>query len=288
MSHTKLLRLQEKANEIRVDLITSLINAGSGHSAGSLGMADVITALYFGDLISYNSNNPTWEERDYVVLSNGHICPLLYTVLAHAGFFPKENLNTLRRFGSPLQGHPHRSALPGLETSSGPLGMGLSQAAGMAYGLLHDGKKNEVYALLSDGEHNEGNTWEAMLFAGKYKLLNLTAFIDRNYIQIDGYTEEIMPLEPLKEKYEAFNWFVIEIDGHNMQEIIDAVHKSKAVYDRPVAVICYTIPGKGIEFMESDFEWHGKSPGSEGNIGEAVQALHELRTLGGSIKAEYE
>lgn len=283
-----LKQLEEKANEIRIDLIKMLYEAGSGHSAGPLDMADVFTALYFSGVMKYDPQNPDWEERDRLVLSNGHICPILYTTMAHAGFFPISELMTLRKFGTRLQGHPHRTSLPGLETTSGPLGMGLGQAAGMAYGFLMDGKKNWVYALLSDGEHGEGNTWEAMLFAAKYRLYNLTVLIDRNNIQIDGYTEDVMPLEPFIEKYKAFNWHVQEIDGHNIEEIIDAVNMAKAVYNQPSVIICRTIPGKGVEYMERDYEWHGKPPGLKGNVGEVIEALHDLRTLGGRIRGEHE
>lgn len=283
-----LQELDQKANEIRLDLIKMLHKAGSGHSAGPLGMADVFTALYFSGVMEYDPKNPDWEQRDRLVLSNGHICPILYTTMAHAGFFPISELMTLREFGSRLQGHPHRTSLPGLETTSGPLGMGLGQAAGMAYGFLMDQKKNWVYALLSDGEHGEGNTWEAMLFAGKYRLYNLTVLIDRNNIQIDGYTEDVMPLEPFLEKYKAFNWHVQEVDGHNIEEVIDAVNMAKAVYNQPSVIMCHTIPGKGVEYMERDFEWHGKPPGLKGNAGEVIEALHDLRTLGGKIRGEHE
>lgn len=288
MFNYSLKQLEEKANEIRIDLVKMLYEAGSGHSAGPLDMADVFTALYFGGVMKFDPKNPDWEERDRVVLSNGHICPILYTTMAHAGFFPISELMTLRKFGTRLQGHPHRTSLPGLETTSGPLGMGLGQAAGMAYGFLMDGKKNWVYALLSDGEHGEGNTWEAMLFAAKYRLYNLTVLIDRNNIQIDGYTEDVMPLEPFLDKYRAFNWHVQEIDGHNIEEVIDAVNMAKAVYNQPSVIICRTIPGKGVEYMERDYEWHGKPPGLKGNVGEVIEALHDLRTLGGRIKGEHE
>ncbi len=288
LAEEQLQTLEQRANQIRVDIIRALIKAGSGHSAGPLGMADVFTALYFGGVMKYDPKNPDWEDRDRLVLSNGHICPVLYATMAHAGFFPREELLTLRKFGTRLQGHPHRTSLPGLETTSGPLGMGLSQAAGMAYSFLMDRRKNWVYALLSDGEHQEGNTWEAVLFAAKYKLYNLTVLVDRNSIQIDGYTEDIMPLESFTDKYESFNWHVQEVDGHNIHAIIDAIEKSKAVFNKPSVIICHTIPGKGVEYMERDFEWHGKPPGLKGNVGEAMEALRELRTLGGQITAEHE
>lgn len=276
--------LELKANEIRRDIIKMLLEAGSGHSAGPLGMADVFTALYFGGVMNYNPQNPSWEERDRLILSNGHICPVLYATLAHAGFFPREELMTLRKLGSRLQGHPERGRLPGVETTSGPLGSGLAQAAGYAYAARMDGKKFRIFCICSDGEHQEGNHWEAVMFAGKYGLSNLTAIVDRNNIQIDGHTEDVMPLEPLKEKYEAFNWHVLDIDGHNIEEIIDACNHAKAVFEKPTVIIAHTIPGKGVSFMENLPEWHGKPPNPE----EARKALHELRTLGGKIKGEHE
>ncbi|OWK26742.1 MAG: transketolase [Parcubacteria group bacterium GW2011_GWA2_38_13b] len=275
--------LEKKANEIREDIIKMLLEAGSGHSAGPLGMADVFTALYF-DILKHNPKNPKWDERDYLVLSNGHICPVQYATMAHAGYFSKKELMTLRKFGTRLQGHPHSESLPGIEFSSGPLGSGLGQACGLAYGLRMDKKKNFVYCLGSDGEHDSGVWWESVLWAGKHRLDNLTLIIDRNNIQIDGYTEDIMPLEPLRAKYEAFNWHVIDVDGHNMEAIIDACNEAKAIFEKPVCIIAHTIPGKGVDFMEFDFAWHGKSPGQE----EAKAALHQLRTLRGKIKSEHE
>lgn len=276
--------LNKKANEIRQDIVKMLLTAGSGHSAGSLGMADVFTALFFGDVMNYDPRNPSWEERDRLILSNGHICPVLYATLAHAGFFPHEELMTLRMLGSRLQGHPERERLPGVETTSGPLGCGLAQAAGYAYAARLDGKKFRVFCVTSDGEHQEGNHWEAIMFAGKNNLSNLTVLVDRNNIQMDGYTEDIMPLEPLKAKYEAFNWSVLEVDGHNIESIINSINMAKAIYENPTVVICHTIPGKGVSFMENLPEWHGKSP----NLGEAIEALAKLRTLKGRIRSEHE
>lgn len=275
--------LEKQANEIRKDVIKMLVKAGSGHSAGSLGMADVFTALYF-NIMNHDPKKPEWEDRDRLFLSNGHICPVRYVAMAHSGYFEKRELWTLRRLGSRLQGHPERKKLPGVETTSGPLGSGLAQAAGYAYAARMDQKRFRVYCITSDGEHDEGNHWEAVMFAGKYKLPNLTAFVDRNNIQIDGYTEDVMPLEPLKAKYEAFGWHALDIDGHNMEEIIDAVGHAKATYEKPTVIICHTIPGKGVSFMEGKYEWHGKPP----NTQEAKKALHELRTLGGKIKGEHE
>ena len=276
-------KLEEKAVLIREDIIKMLLEAGSGHSAGPLGMADVFTALYF-NVLNHDPAKPDWEDRDRLVLSNGHICPVLYATLAHAGYFPVSELKTLRKLGTRLQGHPHRSALPGLETTSGPLGSGLSQVCGMALAGLMDKKKWWVYCLTSDGEHDAGNTWEAIMFAGKNKLNNLTVIIDRNNIQIDGFTENIMPLEPLKQKYEAFGWHVLEIDGHNFEEIIDSCNKAKTIFNQPVCIIAHTIPGKGVDFMEKDYKWHGMPPDEK----QAKQALHELRTLQGKIRSEHE
>ena len=293
LSAHEVKQLELKANEIRIDLIKMLEEAGSGHSAGPLGMADIFTALYF-NILNIDSKNPNLAERDRLVLSNGHICPVLYTTMAHRGFFPVEELKTLRKLGSRLQGHPHREALPGLETTSGPLGSGLSQASGMAAVAKMDKLPWRVYCLMSDGEQDEGNTWEAVMFAAKYKLDNLTAIMDRNHIQIDGFTEDIMPLDSLKAKYEAFNWYVIEIDGHNMQEIIDACHEAEAIHDKPVLILAHTIPGKGVDFMENDYKWHGAHPGASDMEGEpkkeeqAKIALKELRTLRGKIRSEHE
>jgi len=275
--------LEKKANEVRRDIIKMLLAAGSGHSAGPLGMTDVFVALYF-HIMNHDPKNALWEERDRLFLSNGHIVPARYATMAHAGYFPISRLKTLRKLGSDLQGHPERERMPGLETTSGPLGSGLAQALGYAYAARLDQKRFRVFCIDSDGEHDSGNHWEAVLFAGKNKLSNLTAILDRNNIQIDGYTEDIMPLEPLKEKYEAFNWHVLDIDGHSMEEIIGAVGHARATYEKPTMIIAHTIPGKGVSFMENRFEWHGKPPNAE----EAKKALHELRTLGGKIKSEHE
>jgi transketolase len=274
-----------KANDIRESIITMLLEAGSGHTAGPLGMTDIFTVLYFHAL-KHDPKNPTWPDRDRLVLSNGHICPVLYATMAHAGYFPVTELRTLRKFGSRLQGHPHREYLPFVETSSGPLGSGLSQAVGMALADRIDAGRTSqktIYALLSDGEHDEGNTWEAILLAGKEKIHNLTAIVDRNNIQIDGYTEDIMPLGDLGKKYEHFGWHVQEIDGHDFRQINNALMMAKAVTDKPSVIIARTIPGKGVREFEYDFHWHGKAPNKE----EAANALEELRTLGGKIKSEH-
>ena len=284
MKEYSIAQLEKKANEIRQDIIKMLVKAGSGHSAGPLGMADVFCALYFA-VMNHDPKNPGWEERDRLILSNGHICPVRYAAMARVGYFPLEELKTLRKFGSRLQGHPERKKLAGVETTSGPLGSGLSQAAGMAYVGKYIDKKNwRVYCAMSDGEQEAGQTWEAAMFAGKNKLNNLTGIIDRNNIQIDGYVEDIMPLEPLRAKYEAFNWNVIDIDGHNIEEIIDACNQAKATQEKPTCIIAHTIPGKGVRFMENKFEWHGKPP----NAKEAKIALHKLRTLAGKIRSEHE
>ncbi len=264
--------LQLMANLLRQDIITSLAEAKSGHTAGSLGMADIFAALYF-NILKHDPKKPHWEGRDYLVLSNGHICPALYAALANAGYFPKKELMTLRKLGTRLQGHPHRESLPGLETTSGPLGSGLSQAAGMALALKRDKKKNLIFCLTSDGEHDEGNLWEAVMFAAKYKLNNLIVILDRNYIQISGNTETVMPLDPLDAKYKAFNWNVKVIDGHNLAQVLAALKKARNNPKKPLMIIANTIPGKGVSFMENDYNWHGKAPTKE----QAEAALAELK-----------
>jgi transketolase len=273
----KIKWMEEKARDIRISVIEMLMEAGSGHSAGALGMADIFTSLFFF-IMKHDPTNPGWEGRDRLVLSNGHICPVYYATLAHSGYFKLEELKTLRKFGSRLQGHPDRRFLPLLETSSGPLGLGLSQAVGMCLADRIDNSKRsdkQFYCILSDGELDEGNTWEAVMLGGKERLQNLTAIIDRNKIQLSGDTEDIMPLEPLKEKWEAFGWHVQKIDGNNLKEIIGAVEKAQAVFDKPSVIIAKTIPGKGVSFMEGKYEWHGKAPNKE----EGEKALNELRSM---------
>jgi len=251
--------LEKIAITVREGIIKMLVQAGSGHTAGPLSMTDILVAMYF-NIIKHDSKNPDWEERDRLILSHGHTCPALYTVMAEAGYFPKTELETLRKFGSTLQGHPHREWLKGLETSSGPLGSGLSQAVGMALAdRLNLGDKY-FYCLLSDGEMQAGQTWEALMLGGKEKLVNLIAIVDRNSIQIGGLTEEIMPLEPLRDKLEAFNWQVLEIDGHDFEQIISAVETAKKIGDKPTIIIAHTIPGKGFPEFENDYRWHGKVP----------------------------
>lgn len=271
---TNIKQLEQLANTIRKDIILSLVEAKSGHSAGPLGMADIFTALYF-NVLTHNPKNPRWEGRDRLILSNGHICPVLYATMANAGYFPKKELLTLRKLGTRLQGHPHREALPGLETTSGPLGSGLSQAAGMAYVLKQDKKPPLVFCVMSDGEHQEGNTWEAVMFAAKYKLHHLIAVLDRNYIQIDGYTEQVMPLDPLQKKYQAFNWNVITINGNDMAQIVSTLQKARNNKHKPLMIIANTTPGKGVSFMENDYQWHGKPPTKE----QAEIALAELHNI---------
>ena len=292
----KIKILELKANDIRQTIIEMLIEAGSGHTAGPLDMADIFTLLYFHAL-RHDPHNPDWEDRDRLVLSNGHICPVLYATMAHAGYLSlEEAIKTLRKFGSRLQGHPHREWLPGLETSSGPLGSGLSQAVGMALADRMDrGRQSNrfYYCLMGDGELNEGQNWEAIMLAAKEKLHNLIAIVDRNNIQIDGFTEDVMPLESLVEKWKSFNWHVQEIDGHDFVAINNAINEAKAVFNKPSVIIAHTIPGKGVDFTERRFEWHGNPPGKgpadvvpKEKQGE--QALAQLRTLRGLIRSEHE
>ncbi len=279
ITEKKIVELEKMANTLRQDVIKMVSGAGSGHIGGPLGMADVFAAMYFY-VLNHDPKNPHWPDRDRLVLSNGHICPVLYAALAHAGYFPVDELKTLRKLGTRLQGHPHRRALPGLETTSGPLGSGISQAIGMALAARLDHKRYRTYCLTSDGEHQEGNTWEAVMFAAKNRLSNLTVIVDRNNIQIDGNTEEIMPLEPFRAKYESFNWHVLEINGHDFYQIISACAEARAIHERPTAIIAHTIPGRGVSFMENDYTWHSKAFKS----GEAAAALGELREYGRKLK----
>ncbi len=283
LSDEKITDLKKKANDIRISIIEMLVEAGSGHTAGPLGMADIFTLFYF-HILRHDPKNPSWEERDRVVLSNGHICPVLYSTMAHAGYFPVEELKTLRKFGTRLQGHPHREYLPYVETSSGPLGSGLSQAVGMALAdkidgsSLTTGKKDTsrfIYCFMSDGEMDEGNTWEAIMLAGKNKLHNLIAVVDRNNIQIEGYTEDVMPLEPFHSKWKSFNWHVIEVSGHDFRSLNEVVEEAQAIYEKPTVIIAHTIPGKGVKEFERNYKWHGKAPNKE----EGEIALKELRNL---------
>ncbi len=276
--------LDSIANDIRQSIIAMLEQAGSGHSAGPLGLADIFTALYF-DILKHDPKKPDWDQRDILLLSNGHTVPVRYAAMAHAGYFPKKELMTLRQLGSRLQGHPERTKLPGLENTSGPLGCGLSQACGMALAMrMNKDQHRWIYVVMGDGELDEGNVWEAAMLAAKYKLNNVIGIIDRNNIQIDGPTESVMPLEDLAAKWEAFGWHVLEIDGNNIEAIIDACTLARAIVDRPVMIIARTVPGKGVHFMEGDFHWHGAPPNHE----QAKQALHDLRTLQGKIRSEHQ
>lgn len=285
MTHQLSIKQMELiANEIREDIISMLEHAGSGHSAGPLGLADIFTALYF-DILKHDPKNPDWTERDILILSNGHCVPVRYATMARAGYFDRKELMTLRRLGSRLQGHPERLRLPGLETTSGPLGSGLSQACGIALAFRMDQIIDRyIYVVMGDGETDEGNVWEAAMLAGARHLNQVIAILDRNNIQIDGPTETVMPLEDYRAKWEAFGWHVIEIDGNNIEDVIDACAMGRAIADKPVMIIAHTIPGKGVDFMESDFHWHGTPP----DHAQAMQALKELRTLGGKIRSEHE
>jgi len=290
LSSEEVRKLELQANHIRQSIIEMLSEAGSGHTAGPLGMADVFTLLYFA-LLKHDPQNPDWEERDRLILSNGHICPVLYATLAHAGYFPVEELLTLRKFGSRLQGHPHRGSLPGIETSSGPLGSGISQAVGMALADRMDNPYSSkmMYCLTGDGELQEGQIWEAAMLGGKEKLHNLIVIVDRNGIQIDGYTQDVMPLESLTGKWQSFGWHVQEVDGHNIRQINDAIGKAQSLYGKPSVIIAHTISAKGVDVFERDFRWHGNPPGNgpEDQVPKGEQAavaLQKLRSLGESIE----
>jgi transketolase len=282
VSDAEVQKIEQHAEAIRETILAMLVEAKSGHTAGPLGMADIFAAFYF-HILKHDPKRPDWEERDRLILSNGHIVPVRYATMAHAGYFPVKECLTLRKFGTRLQGHPERTKLPGLETTSGPLGEGLSQAAGIAYALRMDQKKNRVFCLMSDGEQQEGNIWEAAMFAGKNKLGNLTAVMDRNVIQIDGSTEDVMPLEPLRQKYEAFNWHVIEVSGHDIRAFMAAVEEADAISEKPVLILAHTIPGKGVPDIEFDYHWHGKAPSKD----EAKRFLAELRSGAGRVPDEY-
>jgi len=283
-THYTIEQLERIAYEIRKDIIRMLLNAKSGHSAGPLDLADIFTALYF-DIVKNDPKNPDWDQRDIVILSNGHCAPVQYATMAHAGYFDRKELMTLRAFGTRLQGHPERLRLPGLETTSGPLGCGISQANGMALAMQMNKEYHRwIYVVIGDGETDEGNVWEAAMLASKYHLHNVIAIMDRNNIQIDGPTEKVMPLEDVRAKWEAFGWHVVEIDGHNIEAIIDACAMARAIVEKPVMIIAHTIPGKGVDFMEYDYHWHGSPPNDE----QAKKALVELRTLQGRIRSEHE
>jgi transketolase len=283
--NSTIAEIEKIALKLREEVINMLLEAKSGHTAGALGTAEIFATLYF-HVLNVDPENPTDPYRDRFVLSNGHICPIWYAALAHRGYFPKSELKKLRKINSELQGHPIYGSVEGIENTSGLLGQGLSQAIGMALAakMAEDEKSKNyrIYCLTGDGELEEGQIWEAAMFAPNNELTNLTWIIDRNNIQIDGYTEHIMPLERLREKLESFNWYVIEIDGHNVEEIIGACNMAKSISQRPSVIIAHTIPGKGVDFMEYKFEWHGKPPNKE----EAQKALRELASLEGKLQAD--
>ncbi len=288
LTEEKLKELKLKANEARQLLIGALDaareNSGAGHTGGPLGMADIFTTLYFY-VMNHKPKNPDWEDRDRLILSNGHICPIRYVSMAQSGYFPVEELKTLRKIGTRLQGHPHRTALPGVENTSGPLGEGISQAAGIALAGRLDKKDYKVYCLTSDGEHQEGNIWEAVMFAAKLKLNNLIQIIDFNNIQIDGNVEDIMPLEPFRAKYEAFNWHVIDVDGNDIKAFVDAITEAQNVKDKPVIIIAHTIPGKGVSYMEGNYKWHGMPPGLK-DVDGAPPKAEQVKVAMEELKAE--
>lgn len=266
--------LYKISNKLRQSVIDMLTESGSGHTAGSLGTAEIFTALYF-KILNINPDNPTKKTRDRFLLSNGHICPIWYAALSERGFFPKAELWKLRKINSKLQGHPKKDSVPGVENSSGSLGQGLSQAIGVALAAKMDSKNYRVYCMTGDGEMNEGQVWEAAMFAPNKKLNNITWIIDRNNIQSDGNTEDIMPLEDLKDKLESFNWYVIEINGHSIEEIVSACDTAKSIKQRPTVIIAHTVPGEGVNFMENRYQWHGRVP----NKKEALAAKEELGSI---------
>jgi transketolase len=263
--------LKEKARHIRIEVLKMLNAAGSGHTGGSLSAADIVTALYFYKM-RHNPENPKWDERDRFILSKGHAAPLLYAALALTGYFDKSLLCTLRKIGSPLQGHPSSKLLPGVEISTGSLGQGLSIANGIALGLRLDNKSSRVYCLLGDGEIQEGQIWEAAMTASHYFLDNLCAIIDMNHLQIDGRCEDVMKIDPVHKKWEAFNWHVFEIDGHNMEEIVNTLDEAERIKGKPSVIIAKTIKGKGVSIFEGKAEYHGLAPTKE----ELDIALKEL------------
>ncbi len=265
-------KLEINANKVRQYILEMVYTAGSGHPGGSLSAADIITALYF-HIMKHDPKNPQWKERDRFILSKGHAAPALYAALALSGYFPVEELSTLRKLGSRLQGHPDMRKTPGVEISTGSLGQGISCAIGFALAGKLDRKQYYVYTLIGDGESDEGEVWEAAMCAAHYKLDNLIAFLDRNKLQIDGNTEQVMSIEPVASKWNAFGWHVIEINGHNMREILASVDAAKEVKGRPKMIIAHTIKGKGVSFMEGAVAFHGKAP----NKAEYEQGMKELK-----------
>lgn len=263
--------LREKALEIRKSIVTMVYRANSGHIGGSLGAVEIVAALYY-HLMRHDPKNPKWAQRDRFILSKGHCSPVIYAVLADCGYFPKEDLDAFRRPGSHLQGHPAQHKTPGIEASTGTLGLGISTGLGMALAARLRGEPHYYYILCGDGELQEGQVWEAALFGNKYKLDNVIAFVDRNYLQTDGYSEDIMPLDPLRPKWEAFGWNTCEIDGNNFAEIIETVESAKTVKSRPTMIIARTVKGKGVSFMENEAVWHGAPPDRE----QYERAMEEL------------
>jgi len=263
--------LAKMAKALRRHIITMTAKAGSGHPGGSLSSAEIVTALFF-KVMRHDPANPTWAERDRFILSKGHAAPLLYAALAEAGYFPVGELSTLRQFGSRLQGHTDRTATPGVEMSAGALGQGLSFSIGIALAGRLDSKDYRVYVLLGDGECDEGQVWEAAMAAAHFKVDNLVAIVDRNRQQLDGWTHDVMNIEPFPEKWRAFGWHVIEVDGHNFTEILDAFERAKHIKGQPTIIIAHTVKGKGVSFMENNPDFHGKAPTPE----EAARALKEL------------
>lgn len=277
--------LSEMATTIREDIIRMLLTAGSGHTAGPLDMADIFALLYF-HILKHDPKNPEWPERDRVILSNGHICPVQYATMARSGYFPVEELQTLRKFNSRLQGHPHREWLPGIEVSSGPLGSGLGQSIGMALAdriSLGYGSHKFFYCLMGDGELDCGVIWEAAMLAGRERLHNVIGIIDRNGIQIDGYVHDVMPIDPLADKWRSFGWHVQEADGHSFREMNEAIGRAQSIADKPSVIIAHTVAGKGVPEFERDYHWHGMPPNKE----QADMALRALRSLGGKIEASH-
>jgi transketolase len=267
----ELPEMKKAANEIRKDIIRMTCEAGSGHPGGSLSSVEILVSLYF-NVMRHDPKNPSWDGRDRFILSKGHVCPVLYSALARTGYFPPDELLTLRKLGSRLQGHPHRLKLECLETSSGSLGQGLSIAVGMAIGLRMDKKDPRVYCLMGDGELQEGQVWEAAMSGSHYKLDNLCGIVDVNRLQIDGFTKDVMSVDPLAKKWEAFGWHAIEVDGHDLGKLVKAFEEAKKMKGKPTVILANTVKGKGISFMENKAEWHGKAPKKE----EAARALEEL------------
>lgn len=281
LSDKRIKELEILANRLRRHVIEMVAHAGSGHQGGPLGMADVFAVMY-AHFLNHDPKKPDWADRDRLVLSNGHICPIQYAAMAETGYFPVDELMTLRRLGTRLQGHPERTKLPGVEATSGPLGGGLPQAVGMAYAAKMDGKKWRTYCLTGDGEHDEGLMWEAIHFAGKYRLDNLVCIVDRNYIQIDGKTEDVMPLDPFADKYAAFNWNVIECNGNDIPDVVRALEKAKTLSQKPTCIVAHTVPGKGVSYMEGNYLWHSQPF----KPGQAEAAIAELDGTGKKLKEE--